>query len=79
MVIYTKNTIDNYFSHVYLPWVMGDEQTKRLIEDKYNGVHEWKPEVRGACRTSRFTGEHPDIIDLEKLQSKFEKQLVRYV
>ena len=40
-----QNCIDDYFNSVFLPWVNGD-RTK--IEDEFNGVHEFKPHVRGS-------------------------------
>ena len=74
-----NNTIDNYFTHVYLPWVIGNKENRKAVEDKYNGVHEWIPQARGACRTKAFTGQHPDIIDLNKLKLKFNDQLCKYI
>jgi hypothetical protein len=75
------NCIDNYFHEVYMPWVMGDDQIKRKIEDRFDGVHEFKPMYRGSCRTANFMGEHPDIIkeNMEKLKLKFNRQLSKYL
>ena len=69
--------IDDYFDNIYLPWVLGDDCKKREIEDKYNGVHEFKPERRGECRTEVFSGTHPDVIsrDMEELKNKFREQI----
>lgn len=74
----TYNCIDNYFEEVYLPWVLGRRQA---VEDKYDGVHEFKPSYRGSCRTKPFEGKHPDIIlrDYGKLKNKFNEQLVKYI
>jgi hypothetical protein len=66
--------IPNYFNDVYLPWLQGKREE---IEQKYEGVHEWKPSYRGPCYTTPFTGNHPTIIqqNLNKLQKKFDEQL----
>ena len=71
------NCIDNYYNEVYLPWVTGDDSFKKQIEDKYIGVHEFKPNVRGECYTKKFTLKHPESIedDLEYLKKDFEEQL----
>ena len=70
-----QNCIDDYYNQVYYPWVMGDEKKKQEIEDKYNGVHEFK--IRESCMTKTFDGEHPQIIldNMEKLKENFNKQL----
>ena len=70
-----QNCIDNYFENVYLPWVKGDESTRIEIENMFNGVHEFKPRVRGECRTGRFTGSHPESIDPEKIKQRINKEL----
>ena len=74
------NCIDNYFYEVYLPWVKGDLNTKNNIENKYNGVHEFKPKVRGECRTTSFTDTHPDSItkNLDRLKTIYNSQLNFY-
>lgn len=54
--------MENYYENVFIPWITGDDEQKRLIEQKYKGVHEWLPEVRGECYTARFKGEHPEAI-----------------
>jgi hypothetical protein len=76
-----NNCIDNYFYEIYLPWVLGDDNIKNNIELKYNGVHEFKPNVRGECFTSKFDGTHPlSIIEnLEQLKLNFNTQLKKYV
>lgn len=73
--------IDNYFNEVYLPWVIGDQNQKNAIEQKYEGVHEFKPNTRGFCGTSKFEETHPEAIlkNLENLKLKFNKQLKEYV
>ena len=69
------NCIDNYFDEVYLPWMTAED--KMPVEQKYSGVHEFKPAYRGKCYTRKFDGTHPKIIQLarEQLQSKIDKQL----
>lgn len=76
-VISAGNCIPNYFDEVYLPWVLGDYETRYHIEQKYKGVHEFMPHARGECYTAEFDGKHPDIIlrDMDELQSEFKKQL----
>jgi hypothetical protein len=46
--------IPDYFNQVYLRWVLGNPMTRRIIEDEFNGVHEWRPELRSSCRTRLF-------------------------
>ena len=43
-----QNCIDNYFNEVYLPWMCGD---KRRVEERFKGVHEFVPRIRGECFT----------------------------
>tara|TARA_R100001377_G_C3190915_1_gene110578 strand:- start:1064 stop:1960 length:897 start_codon:yes stop_codon:yes gene_type:complete len=71
------NCIDGYFDKIYMPWVTAATKKERKeIEEKYNGVHEFKPEIRGSCFTIPFKGSHPQSIikDLEVLQGRFEKE-----
>ena len=74
------NCIDDYFDSVYLPWVRSDDDGKEHIENKYNGVHEFKPQFRGGCRTKPFDVEHPRIIKdgMELLKQRFDSQLRKY-
>jgi len=71
--------IDDYFENVYLPWVK-TPQKRHGIEEEYKGVHEFKPRVRGECRTAWFEGKHPDIItrDMPELRAEFERQMAEY-
>jgi len=71
------NCIDDYYDEVYLPWVTGNDDVKKQIENKYMGVHEFKPNVRGECYTTKFTLTHPESIenDLESLKNDFNDQL----
>lgn len=73
-----QNCIDNYFNNIYLPWVLGNDIEKAIIEQKYLGVHEFKPSVRGVCFTEKFTGEHPESIDVNLINSKIKEQLIKY-
>lgn len=74
-----QNCIDDYFNEVYLPWVTKPEKRKE-IEEKYMGVHEFKPHVRGECYTRKFVGSHPNSIqcNIKNLKNKFIKQLLNY-
>jgi hypothetical protein len=76
-----QNCIDNYFLNVYLPWVKGDSDVKKNIENKFLGVHEFKPSVRGECFTNKFIGSHPQSIqkNIENLKSIFNNQLINYI
>ena len=75
-----NNCIDNYFNEIYLPWVIGDDNTKKDIETKFIGVHEFKPHVRGECYTSEFTFGHPEAIikNMDSLKNKFNIQLKKF-
>ncbi len=75
-----ENCIDDYFYSVYLPWAISEIETRKHIEKKYLGVHEFKPEVRGVCYTQKFQGQHPTSIerDYTILKNSFIKQLKTY-
>lgn len=75
------NTIDNYFEIIYLQWIVGGDEEKKLIENKYKGVHEYMPHKRGDCYTKKFEGQHPESIsnNMNKLQLKFNKQLTEHI
>ena len=66
---------DNYFENVYLPWVKGDKQARINIEDRFNGVHEFKPHIRGECRTASYWLSHPESIDEQKINKRIQKEL----
>jgi hypothetical protein len=74
-----ENCIDNYFNEIWLKWVLNPE-LRNEIENQYNGVHEFKPSYRGACRTARFNGVLPEVIQkyLPELTQKFQNQLKLY-
>jgi hypothetical protein len=80
-VLSGDNSIDNYFENVYLPWINGDDSIKMYIENIYDGVHEFKPQYRGSCRTKKFNDSHPESIlnNLDILKSKFVEQKIKYV
>lgn len=76
-----KGTIPDYFEKVWLRWVLGNADAKRNIENEYDGVHEWLPSRRGDCRTTPFTGKHPDVIAkrLPELRRRFSEELAEIV
>lgn len=75
-----NNCIDNYFREIWLKWVLYPA-LREQIENKWNGVHEFVPSYRGACRTVEFRGKHPPLIEdqMQDLKQKFQKQLKCYV
>lgn len=74
-----QNCIDEYFNHIYLPWVVGNSDTRATIEKQYSGVHEFKPNVRGECFTTPFLGSHPHSINRDSINHKIIQQLGKYV
>jgi len=72
-----NGTIPNYFNDVYLAWVNGDDTQKQLVETRNQGVHEWIPQRRGPCFTTRFIGTHPESIhnNMQMLIDIFNSQL----
>jgi hypothetical protein len=70
-------TIPDYYRRVYLPWVLGNETARSVIEDEFDGVHNWLPDRRGQCRTERFTGSHPREIELAlpEMRKRFNFEL----
>ena len=76
-----ENCIDNYFEEIYLPWVIGNKEQRQIIEQKWQGVHEFKPSYRGQCTTANFTDKHPYIIqkNLSQLSNKWNRQLNDYM
>jgi hypothetical protein len=78
---FVKNgTIPNYFEHLYLPWVLNGDEVRTVIEQYYQGVHEWIPQRRGPCFTAPFALEHPESIQrhMTELTFEFTKQLQTY-
>ena len=72
-----QNCIEDYFNKVYLSWMCGDREK---VEERFKGVHEFKPHIRGECYTDWFHGEHPKSIkdNMDKLQDKLQTQLNKY-
>jgi len=75
-----QNCIDDYFNSIYLPWVTGGDDDRLAIENKYWGVHEFKPQIRGECKTEPFLGRHPESIldNVARLNNKINSQLAKY-
>lgn len=53
-----ENCHPNYYEEIYLPWVKGD----KTVEERWLGVHEFFPRIRGESFTVEFKGQHPDNI-----------------
>jgi len=73
-----EKCIDDYYHRVYLPWVLGNSQKRKEIENEFHGVHEWKPEYRGSARTTPlYVDKHPVQIlrDMTILKAEFDYQL----
>ena len=68
-----EGTIEDYFNRVYLPWITGNEDERKRIENQFDGVHEFIVAWRGACRTTPFTMGHPEFI--EKAKNKLKNQI----
>lgn len=80
-VIKKGSCIPDYFSSVYKAWVLGDDEAKKEIEKRYKGVHEFVPEARGECYTTKFNGTHPHVIlhDWSELQHKYNSQVNKFL
>jgi hypothetical protein len=65
--------IPDYFDRVYLPWALGDSESRYEIEERYDGVHNWLPDRRGPCRTAQFKGEHP--AEIQKVMPQLQRRL----
>ncbi len=78
---YFGGTIPDYRERVWLPWARGDAAERQRIEDEFDGVHEYLPSRRGQCRTTPFTGRHPEVIEkrLPELRARFERELEEYI
>ena len=70
------NCIDDYYENVYHRWVTRPE-LREEIEKEWEGVHEFKPQYRGPCYTTKFEGQHPPKIqeNINSLKEKFDNQL----
>ena len=73
-----ENCRDNYFEEIYMPWVLGDEEAKNIIEKNNNGVHEFIS--RSSTFTKKLERNHPEVItnNLEQLESIYHSQLKHY-
>lgn len=71
--------IENYFEEVYMPWVSGSLDLKMCIEEKWQGVHEWKPEYRTPTFTTPFTGTLPPALTKALPELKAELLLQRQI
>jgi len=71
------NRIPNYFFNVYWKWINASDSNKPLVEDRYNGVHEYLPGGRMESFTEQFKKEHPLSIaqSLPALKAEFDKQV----
>ena len=80
LAVSKDSCIDDYFENIYLPWVLGNDDEKKLIENEYKGVHEFVPSYRGDCYTAKFAGQHPIAIrkHTSKLIYNFYVQLEKY-
>ena len=65
-----QNCIPNYFQDVYMEWMSGN---KDKVENKWLGVHEFIPAIRGPARTERFIGFHPE--NIRKRLPEFTKRI----
>lgn len=66
--------IPAYFQRVYLPWILGNDTARQVIENEFDGVHNWLPERRGPCRTAPFGGQHP--AEIEKRLPELRERLL---
>ncbi|MEK6832857.1 MAG: glycosyltransferase [Nanoarchaeota archaeon] len=68
------NCHDDYFNRIYKPWVLGNDNQKKEIENRFNGVHEFIG--RSSAFTAQFNGEHPEVIknSINELKNKFMEQ-----
>ena len=75
-----QKCLDGYFEQIYMPWILGNDQTRAAIENTFHGVHEWLPQYRDAAFTAEFTGKHPAVIEasMQELKAEFELQKVMY-
>lgn len=56
-VVNPYNIIENYFYKVFLPWMTGNDKERAMLENLFEGVHEFKN--RPTAYTKPFTGTHP--------------------
>lgn len=77
-VIAKGNCIPNFFENVWLRWAMNKNRDR--IEEKYKGVHEFEPKIRGECLPEKFEGTHPMVIEnvRTELQKRLDEELKYY-
>ena len=70
-----NNCHPNYYDEIYLPWVKGDKS----IEQEWQGVHEFRPQIRGETFTIKFEGDHPKVIEesIEGYRERIKYELSR--
>lgn len=75
-IINPGSCIPNYVQDVFIPWCLYPGQ-REAIENRWNGVQEFIPAIRGASKTEPYTGNHPAVIrrDMQLLKDKFHKEL----
>jgi len=75
-----ESCIDDYFYSVYYPWLTSNEDGKMEIENKFDGVHEFKPHVRGPCRTAKYTGSHPEAIEksIPEIKDRIKNEILKF-
>jgi hypothetical protein len=75
-VIKPGDCIPNYYNDVFLPWVLYPAQ-RQAIEDKWNGVQEFMPSVRGESKTMPYEGHLPYVIvrDYKKIMERIGMEL----
>jgi hypothetical protein len=61
-----RNVIPDYYEKVWKPWVLGDNATKKRIEQAWGGIHDFHPRYRGECYSAAFVGHHPRWIKENK-------------
>jgi len=72
--------IPNYVNRVFLPWVKGTQEERNKIEAEFRGVHNFNYGRRGETYTARFTGKHPEQIELvlPELKQRFQDELEQF-
>jgi hypothetical protein len=72
--------IDDYFNSVYVPWLRGTTEERLVVEQMFQGVHEYKPEYRRPTFTKPFNGVHPMVIQnvLPDLKEEIKRQFDHY-
>jgi len=73
------NCIDVYFNKIYIPWVRNPPGRLEL-ETYYQGVHEFKPQLRGPCFTEKWLGSHPYCISMDMFDhgTRFGKEIAQW-